>query len=559
MTANFRELYKIISDLTGEEIKFISSKLNVNELDKVRLLNNTKTIKELNSLQSKTHKISDEEVIELSDFLKDIFKGVKENKVKPKRSVNFVRGDFDMDKVVIGPPETENVKPINQNLEEADSLKFIYDTILQYLNDHRPSYESKIIKWMDEMEDLFNKKLFKASFYYLENAYHLASQYESFIFIDSILKWKKKFVLYGIDTTKNIIEIDEEILNLREKAANYWQYKIINQKVVQGKAKIYTDSVKLQMLNDLNNQDLLQDESLALSISAKLHFHEIKAMINDGINNYSQAIKHRKCMIELCQEYPRFIYRNITPYIYMIHNYLNLCIQLDQHKEMEKGIEILNEIPQKFPFLINRVMFEDIKSKVYYHKFNLYFKSCEFYKTFKMVAEIDNFLEKSKTPIKSTFKAVLLYDLSYALYMYGKYDKSVQKLDQILSFSDDDLSKDFKLMAHCLKMINFIDSDSSIRLVREIKETKKLFKTHQINKPFYTTFLKLAEELNGSKSKVSELNIYKTYKKKLEKIINADKNWNSANYFDLASWIDSKIGSKEFRDVLKNKLRKKAS
>jgi len=559
MSPNFKELYRMISDLTSEEIKLISSKLNKNDLDKIRLLNNTKTIKELNSLQSKTHKISSEEVQELSSFLKSIFSEVKSNKKRIDASMEIVRGDFGMDKVIIGPQSKKEVKPIKQNIEDADSLKFIYDTILQYLNDYRPSYESKILKWMGEMEELFNKKLFKASFYYLENAYKLASLYEAFSYLDNILKWKKKFVIYGIDQSQKLSDLDEEILNLREKAANYWQYKIINQKVIQGKAEIYKDLAKIKTLNKLSKEKLLKNETYALSYTAKLHFHEINALIFNGLGKYKQAMQYWKSMIELCQAQPQFIYQNITPYIYTIHNYLNLCIQLNQYKEMEKGIEILNNLPQKFPYLINRVMFEDIKSKVYYHKFNLYFRSCEFYKTFKMVAEIDNFLEKSKTPIKSTFKAVLLYDLSYSLYMYGKYNKSVQKLDQILAFDDEELSKDFKVMAHFLKMINFVDQKSNIRLTREIKETKKMFTNNKPNNAFYSSFLELMAILNNSKSTTNEIEVYKDYKNKIEKIISAEENWESGNYFDLLSWIESKIDQEEFRDILKIKLSKKAS
>jgi len=55
MKPGFKELHRIIVELSPEETNFISTKLNKAELEKIRLLSGKKTITELNSLQNSDH------------------------------------------------------------------------------------------------------------------------------------------------------------------------------------------------------------------------------------------------------------------------------------------------------------------------------------------------------------------------------------------------------------------------------------------------------------------------------------------------------------------------
>jgi len=440
MTTSFKELHKIVSELSPEEVKFIRTKLSKEELDKVDLLNGNKTIEELNSLQRSENKISDVEIEDLTGFLKSMVSTDKiEEDAKKGNSnvITFTKDTFDMDKVVIGPPIEEklnrrsSINPGVSNLSETDSIGFIYQTIINYLEEHRTSYETKIIKWLNEMEDLYNKRLYKASLYYLENSYKLAALYEDFEKLDKILKWKKRFASLGLEIDIAKENIDEELLNVRVQAANYWQYKILNQKVMYGKTKVYaTEDDKIKTLEELTKDPLLKSKEMALSTTAKMHFHEIAALIRMEFADFKAVKEHWKSMILLFQENAQFIHKKVQPYIYIIHNYLNLCLLLNQYKEMSRGIEVLDQLPKRFPHIINRMLFEDVKLKVYSHKFNLYSKQDFFYKCFKMTPEVDYFLSKSKTPLNPIVKSVLYWGLARVLHLYDKYDKAILKLDR---------------------------------------------------------------------------------------------------------------------------------
>lgn len=555
MAVTFKDIHRLISELSPEEIKQIRKKISDADLKKIGLLNNANTIEELNSLQPGDNKASEEELSELYSFISNLLKSGKDQ-LQSGPIFKVVKGDNDMNKVIIGPPVESSEEAA---IEDQDSLNFIYQTILEYLKEFRPSYESKIIKWLEEMEDLFNKKLFKASLYYLENAHNLAKKYEAFHFLDTILKWKKVFVNFGLEMDQTVEEIDDSILELRIKAANFWQYKILNQKITSGKGKVFAKDHQLKLYKEIENDPLLRDEKEAKSISAKIAFNEILALIFANTKKYAKTKIYWKRMIELCQENPQFIYRNIIPYINTIHNYLNICLMLEQYDEMGKGIEILDQLPKKFPYMINRIMYEDIKTKVYCHKLNLFYNSSQFYRCFKMVAEIDYFLQKTKTPIKPALKAVLLYNLASALYMYQKHEKAVQKLDQILQFEDQEISTDFKIMAHTLKMINFIDQQSYFRLDREFEEAEKYFKAKKIDSQYHNELMQMVKDIIKDKNKDKQDKIFKKYLKHFKKM-NADgENYYNHSFFDIISWLQSKIEDRKFLDIVKESKAKKAS
>jgi len=476
--------------------------------------------------------------------------------------MRVAKNAFDMDKMVIGPEaeveeklNTPDALKVNPNFSETDSLGFIYKTIINYLEEYRTSYDTKILQWLNEMEGLYNKRLYKASFYYLENSHKLAVLYEDFENLDKILKWKKRFVSLGIAKDENKPTIDEELLSIRIKAANYWQYKILNQKVINGKTKVYaTEDDKIKTLEELTKDPLLKSEEQALSTTAKMHFHEIAALISMEFADFKAVKANWKAMIQLFEQNAQFIHKKVQPYIYIIHNYLNLCLLLNQYREMERGIEVLDELPKRFPHIINRMLFEDIKLKVYSHKFNLFAGQDLFYKCFKMTPEVDYFLSRCKTPLNPMVKSVLYFDLAYILHLYDKYDKAIQKLDQILAI-DEGVNVNIKLIVHSFKLICLIDLNSQYRLERDLEEAKDFFKVNKVKLKVHQMILNLAQEILQSETEKDKQQVFKKFHQSSKKlVIPKDKHLNlKFNEFDLVTWLYSKVKQERFLNLVKEK------
>jgi len=540
MKTGFKELHRIIVELSPEEANFISTKLNSAELEKIRLLSGQKTITELNSLQNSDSKVSDKEIEDLTVFLKNLLHKEKAQKVNTTISGEVVA-------------DTSAIHYRKAALHQTDSLSFIYQTIVNYLSEYKASYESKIIKWLDEMEGLFNKRLYKASYYYLENSYTLASSYEDFEKLDKILKWKKRFLGIDIETNDTLKDLDEALLTVRIKAANYWQYKIINQKFINGKTKIYaTEEDKVKVLEELEKDPLLASADNALSVTAKMHYHEIGAILSMEINDFIAAKNHWKAMIAYFQNNAQFIHKKVRPYVYIIHNYLNLCLLLKQHEEMETGIEVLEQLPKRFPHLISKSLYEDIKLKTYSHKFNLYSNQNHFYKCFKMIPQVDRFLSTSKLPVRPAVKAVMNFEMAVILHLYEKYEKAVQKLDKLLEQENDNLLN-FKVTANSLKLICLIDLESLYLLEKTLIETKEFYEINQIKSKLHVTITKLAGEILVTIDPVERNEIFQKYLHKIKDMDNTDDKHVRFNQFELKQWLNSKITGERYLTLIKQK------
>jgi len=222
---------------------------------------------------------------------------------------------------------------------------------------------------------------------------------------------------------------------------------------------------------------------------------------------------------------------------------------------MEQGIEVLDQLPKRFPHIINRMLFEDIKLKVYSHKFNLFSKQDLFYRCFKMTPEVDYFLSSCKSPLKPTVKSVLYFDLARTLHLYDKYDKAIQKLDQIINIEEEDLSVNFKLIAHSLKLICLIDLDSQYRLERDLEETKYFFKQHKIKSKLHHMFLELAEKILANKNEVNKQQLFSQFHKKAQKLIQSKDKHIKFNQFDLITWLYAKMENKRFLTLVKEKAK----
>lgn len=542
MNPGFKELHRIIVELSPEEANFISTKLNSAELDKIRLLSGKKTITELNSLQKLDSKISDKEIEDLTVFLKNL--------INKEKSADTDQVVTDKTTDIVG--NTSAIHYRKAELHQTDSLSFIYETIINYLTEYKTSYESKIIKWLDEMEGLFNKRLYKASYYYLENSYNLASTYEDFEKLDKLLKWKKRFLGIGIETESTREELDEALLTVRIKAANYWQYKILNSKFMDGRTKIYaTEEDKLKILEELEKDPLLASEENALSITAKMHFHEVGAMLSMEFNDFVAAKNHWKSMIDYFQNNAQFIHKKIRPYVYIIHNYLNLCLILKHLKEMEAGIEVLEQLPKRFPHLISKNLYEDIRLKTYSHKFNLFSKKNQFYKCFKMIPQADRFLSTAKLPVNPSVIAVMNFEMAVVLHLYDKYEKAVQKLDKVLEQENDGLLKNFKVTANSLKLICLIDLESLYLLEKTLIATKEFYEINQIKSKLHLTIAKLAGEILVNVDPIERHGIFEKYLYKIEDMAYTDDKHVRFNQYEIKRWLESKISGERYLNLIK--------
>jgi len=546
MKPGFKELHRIIIELSPEEANFISTKLNTAELEKIRLLSGKKTITELNSLQNSESKITDKEIEDLTAFLKNLLNKDKELLANQNISEGAQQNVVDSSAIHYRKAE----------LHQTDSLNFIYETIINYLSEYKTSYETKIIKWLSEMEGLFNKHLYKASYYYLENSYNLALTYEDFEKLDRILKWRKRFLGIGIEIDYTLEELDDELLSVRIKAANYWQYKILHQKFINGKPKIYsTEEDKLKILEQLVQDPLLATKDKALSITAKMHFHEIGAMLSMEFNDFVAAKNHWKAMIGYFQNNAQFIHKKVRPYIYIIHNYLNLCLLLKQYGEMNAGIDILEQLPKRFPHIISKSLYQDIKIRLYLHKLNLYSNQNQFYKCFKLIPLVDRFLSTTKLPVNPTITAVMNFGMAAVLHLYDKHEKAVQKLDNVLEQENDGILN-FKVTANSLKLICLIDLESLYLLEKTLIATKEFYEINKIKSNLHLNITKLAGEILVTIDPDERNVIFEKYLNKIEDMDHVDNKHVSFNHFEIKIWLKSKVTGERYLNLMKKQIKK---
>jgi hypothetical protein len=135
----------------------------------------------------------------------------------------------------------------------------------------------------------------------------------------------------------------------------------------------------------------------------------------------------------------------------------------------------------------------------------------------------------------------------------GDYENSLKWLNKILSKNQNEVRPDLLSFAHILNLILHFELDNIVLLEYIVKSTYRfLYKRKKLYKVEHAVlnFIRSSYGIT-SKEKLKE-NFMELYRN-LKEITKDPYEKIALEYFDLLSWLESKIENKKFADVVKRK------
>lgn len=422
---------------------------------------------------------------------------------------------------------------------------YLYNQIIKSLKSYRKNrtMRENVNNELNSLKILYEKRLFSQVNKKLKWCRKISERYELFSELMQILIWELKVKVTEHSYDKNTDKIIKNNYNQRydilKKLHNMFLYDELEFEIVSflnqysgSKNEFY-----FKKLKSFIERDLMKNENLALSMTAKLKYLHIYSTYYFAVNNLEECYKNLSKELTIISANKKIIEERIQDYYILLTNLLYITLEINKLNDYKKNMHILkNEISSKE--LINNPSLKNYLSvRVYLLEINYFFKIEDFKNCINIYHENENI--NANLSISEKFIVWNLISQSY--FNLKNFNLALEYLNKILNHPDAETRYNFYSAARIFNLIIHYELQNfdliEYLIIRDYKyfyKKKKLFKFEKL----FFRFIKNLMNVNNQSQLFEE---FKNLEFNLQKIADSKPDSTILKYFDFLKWLRDKI------------------
>lgn len=455
--------------------------------------------------------------------------------------------------------EKKIIAQFDVTLNVFSSLKnHLYSTLLDCLRNFHTGDEAvhKVREFIYHAEILFNKKLFSPCLKALDKALKLAEQSELLTYSLEITQ----FIQRVKEAERDVKWLENILPGIYHKEEQIIK-KIVNlQPFRKGKAgsvifgfKIdHQENVNTQLsLKDFIDPSVLKNKKQALSFEAIQYQYHLNGLYYYYKNDLKKSLHYYLELKQFIDGNEKMKISNTAGYNSTIHNILAVGMGVMGFEEVKKHFHLLKNT--------NRVWLKEdggFMAMYYNNLLRIYIYYYIRDKVLQVTNEIEGWLSKNEFKADKLNISSIIYFLSHIYFFNGDFKRSLYWLNNLINNYSERVENYVYYSAKILVLIVNYELGNLEQIPYLAKSTYRFFQKRKQLFSFEKKILHFfSRELpKASGQKKESISSFKELRKELLKEKTSDhKKRRVLQYFDLMSWLDSKIEEKSFIDIIKKK------
>lgn len=435
----------------------------------------------------------------------------------------------------------------------------LYSRILQSLRDFSlPTIASvQIRELIDEAQILFNKSLYQQSDQRLKKAYKLASDTDNLELQLEILKWKKAVISHSIGWEKQsyVEDIIEEVETVNARINNINKFSNLQsqlQSLYQQTGYIRNEA-EFRKIRDLFESQLPEIDENQISISERISLYQLFIGYYFFIQDFDSGYDYAKRWVEIFRKNKALLQPRLETYIAGLNNLLiaqNKLEMYDEFQSTRKELRQLNKLPSSY---YNENIRLKLLKYTFVHEFNGLFLGGDFDRGVELIERLSSGLEGFIEQLDAHSRVILFYKTACLYFGKGDFKKSIFWLNKILNSKEGDLREDIHGFARILLLISHYELENIELIQYYVRSTYRFLSKKEDMHQFQRLILRFLKSLDPN---MKHPDVVKKFKALREKMLLLHKDPYESRafvYFDIVSWLDSKIEERPIMAVMKDK------
>ncbi len=436
----------------------------------------------------------------------------------------------------------------------------LYKLILKSLRSFyaEQSISSILKQEIKNVEILYNKALYKECNKFLLRAKEMAKENERFYYWYELIAWEKRLLEEAYESGDFQTDLDALIAEeemVIEKLRNLAEYQMIYSKInlvfrSNGFAK---NDEERKVVNEIADYHLIKGKNTAISSKAASMCYYIKGLCAAVNRDYEDSFTFFNRTREILDRNQKIKIDSAQRYVLTLSHLTRSYIE---NKEWTKATGLIKELRD----LENEKGFNstDISLKIQTNALMLEFKMLhlhgEFAKSVALIDQLDKLYEKFDDKINKEQIILFNFNKAYAYFGVGQYKLALNYLNEILNDNEQNLRQDIYSYARLFNLIIHFELENYDFIEYLIKSTSRY-----LNKVDRTSEIELACIKKIRKmAKVNTWGEQLVYIEQLNEQVEASLKVHNERvileYFDIESWVQSKINKISFAKVVQSKV-----
>lgn len=435
----------------------------------------------------------------------------------------------------------------------------LYTQILQCLSSSPTlrSGEMKITGLLDQALLLYNKCLYDQCLRILDKAKRLARGYDYHVLLLEILELEKLALKLSVQegNMEKANQLIQETDRTTESIRNINTFSNLALKL----NSLYQHTGFIRNEQDYEKVRLFFESSLPHFQEERLSFHEKLYLyysftgyyffIQDFKQGYKEAVK----WVELFQHQPAMMYRKPELYIRALNSLLvaqNKLLLYDEFSETHKLLIGLKRDPE-FPKTenINLNLFKTI----YIHEINRHFMLGEFTAGTRIVRKLESELTDFLPLLDRHTVLIFFYKIACLYFGAGQFKTAIRWLGRIINEKEGLLREDLHAFARILRLISYFELGDAESVEYNIRSTYRFLRKKGELEKYFEIIINFLKASRHFTNEALLLDAFRQLKSEMELLQSSKFEKRAFLYFDMISWLESRIQKRPVEEVIKEK------
>jgi len=271
------------------------------------------------------------------------------------------------------------------------------------------------------------------------------------------------------------------------------------------------------------------------------------------IQDYENGYRYANKWVELFGDSRELISTRLDMYIRSLNNLMIAQYKLMKHSELVQTKSRLKAV-RKYPaVLLNQNIRQKITKYTYVHEFNVIFMRGNFSRGVALLERIKPHLEYFISTIDDHSRIIFYFKVACLYFGNSDFSETLKWLNRIINTEDKDLRQDIHCFSRIMALVAHYELDNSDIIDYYIRSTYQfLLKMNDLHN-FQQLILSFLKKLTLNLSERELLREFIQLRNNLLELENNKYEKRAFVYFDIISWLESRIYKKSVQEIIKSR------
>lgn len=439
----------------------------------------------------------------------------------------------------------------------------LYTKVLESLRAYNSSTlpNIRIRDMVDHAEILFNKSLYSQCAEVIKKAKKLAIKSDNLEMQLEIMKWEKQMlsrqtVKDNLERTNQVIkEIEETAIRINHiNAFSNLQFKL---QAMYKKIGFIRHENDFNEINKVFNKNLPLFEEETFSVSEKISLYNLYIGYYFFIQDFEKGYNYASKLVALFTGQKTLILSRLEVYISSLNYLLIAQNKLLKYKEFQnttRELRSLNNLPSAY---LNENIKLKLQKYTFVHEFNRLFMKGDFARGVALMERIMPGIDQFALQLDPHSRVIMYFKTACLYFGNEEHKTAVVWLNKIINSHEVDLREDIHGFARIVNLISHYELGNMELIEYYVRSTYRFLlkkeDLHQFQKYILNFLVRLKTNITEKELKIR----FETLRNNLLELSKDPYEKRAFIYFDIISWLESKIENRPVQEIIQEKAAKR--